>query len=113
LRHEQGHYNIAFLVARDLCRELLDVEWDDALLSALSESSAAQIINRLRTDGEQISRNSQIELRRLNTLYDGPVEGAKNPDGSIIPNAQDRWDMMFDHAIQRDTSLAILLAIGF
>ncbi len=112
LRHEQGHYSITFLVARNLCRRLLELEWDSAVLTAIGESSPAQITTRLRTDANQLSRTAQSESTRLNRLYDDPVRGAKNADGSINQAAQIRWDQMINHSIQYDTELSLLILIS-
>ncbi len=111
LRHEQGHYNITFLVARSLCRRLLELEWDSAVLQATGQSSPQQIMNRLRTDGQQLGQNAQGESTRINDLYDSPGQGAKNTDGSINPQAQARWDQMIQHALQHDTGLSVLISI--
>jgi len=112
LRHEQGHYNITFLVARNLCRRLLELEWDSSVLTAVGESSSRQIMNWLRTDADQLIRNAQTEATRLNNLYDSPIRGAKNVDGSINPNYQSHWDNMINHAIQYDTGLSILIEVS-
>ncbi len=112
LRHEQGHYSITFLVARQLCRQLIELEWDSAVLTAVGESSPNQIMSRLRTDADQFSRNAQAESTRLNRLYDNPARGAKNADGSINPDAQTRWDQLINHSIQHDTGLSLLIDIA-
>ncbi len=112
LRHEQGHYNISFLIARNLCRRLLELEWDSSVLTAVGESSPQQITNRLRTDADQLSRNAQQEVTQLNDLYDSAGRGAKNADGSINPSYQTRWDNMINHAIQHDTGLSILIQVS-
>jgi len=112
LRHEQGHYNITFLVARELCRQLLELEWDSSVLTAVGESSSQQIMHRLRTDADQLIHNAQEEVTRLNDLYDSPGRGAKNADGSINPNHQSHWDNIINHAIQHDTGLTILIQVS-
>jgi hypothetical protein len=112
LRHEQGHYDITFLVARDLCRRLLELQWDSAVLQATGESSPQRIMSRLRTDGEQLHGAAQAESTRINNLYDSPVQGAKNPNGSINPQAQDHWDQMIQHALQYDTGLPVLIMVS-
>jgi hypothetical protein len=111
LRHEQGHYDITFLVARELCRRLLELEWDSAVLTAVGESSSTQIVARLRTDAERLCRSAQTESTRINTLYDDPARGSKNANGSINPQAQTRWDQMIQHAIQNDTGLSVLVML--
>jgi hypothetical protein len=112
LRHEQGHYNITFLVGRQLCRRLLELEWDSAVLTAVGESSPNQITNRLRTDADELSRNAQTESTRLNRLYDDSARGAKDANGTINPNAQNRWDQIISHSIQNDTGLSLLIEIA-
>jgi len=112
LRHEQGHYNITFSAARDLCRKLLDVEWDAAVLEALEKSSPARIMAQLRNEADALLRTARAESSRLNELYDDPARGAKNADGSINPDTQGRWDRMVEHAIQQDTSLSLLIEIA-
>jgi len=109
LRHEQGHYNISFLVGRELCWQLLDLEWDHSVLDAVGEGRPNQIVARLRSDAARLGADAQAASTSLNLLYDDPNRGAKNADGSINPQAQARWDGMIQHAIQTGTSLQVLV----
>lgn len=110
--HEQGHYDITFLTARDLCRRLLELEWDSDVLTAVGQSSPGQIVNRLRSDAREFESTARSDSRRLNRLYDDALLGAKNPDGTINPNAQARWDQMINYAIQHDAGLPLLISMA-
>lgn len=105
LRHEQGHFSITWLVARHLCRRLLELEFD----SAVGDFSQRQIIDSLSADADEISRSAQTESTSLNGIYDGPVRGSKNADGSINVEAQNRWDQVINQAIQQEPGLSTLI----
>ncbi|MBZ5622946.1 MAG: hypothetical protein LAQ69_30065 [Acidobacteriia bacterium] len=109
LDHEQGHYNITWLVMRELCRQLLNDEWDASVLSATNTSSAAQVRDRFTTDFTRLSQAARSEVARLNILYDSVPE--TNHGANPIP--QGRWDRMFQYVIQNpESDLTTLLMLG-
>ncbi len=112
LRHEQGHYDITFVVARELCRKLLELEWHHAVLEAVGESSPTRIVAQLRSDADRMARAAKADAKRMNDLYDDAMRGAKNADGTINPDAQARWDGMIHHAVSQDTGLDLLVTLA-
>ena len=81
LKHEQGHYNITGLAARDLCRDLMQLEEDDP---DTLKSSADSLCDYYLGVGGQVQ-----------DTYEDPVDGT---DYGNNPSAQTRWSAMISDA---------------
>jgi hypothetical protein len=109
LDHEQGHYNITWLVMRELCRDLLDVEWDATVLAATSGTSHGQVQARLRQDYDRLTRTARSDVDRLNTQYDSVPEA----NHGLNAGGQSRWDRFFQYVIRnQESDLSSLLLFG-
>jgi hypothetical protein len=105
LNHEQGHFTITWTVARDLCRQLLEMAWDATLLTATGVTDAAGFLRRqMNKAGQDAQKNADD----LNALYDSPTGGAKNAAGVIVPAAQSNWDQMLAYSVTNDTAIPLL-----
>jgi hypothetical protein len=78
LRHEQGHYDLAGLAAREYSRELLELLGEGAM-------APAAIPGRVNSMNDQIIK----ELATINERYDHPTLGTNH--GLNTP-VQDRWN---------------------
>ena len=108
LNHEQGHYTITWTVARDLCRSLIEMEWDATLLQSTGVTDVPGFLRRETNAASMAARSSATAL---NALYDSPVGGAKNAAGVIVPAAQSNWDQMLDYAVTNDTAIPLLTSM--
>ena len=80
LRHEQGHYDITSLGAREFYHALLH-------LSAVSE-------HMLRTSISQLNQRVQLRINRANARYDGRTDHSRNT------GVQQTWDQAITVALQ-------------
>jgi hypothetical protein len=78
LRHEQGHYDLAGLAAREYSRELLELLAEGAM-------DPAAIPGRVNSMNDQIIK----ELATINERYDHPTLGT---DHGLNTRIQDRWN---------------------
>jgi predicted secreted Zn-dependent protease len=109
LNHEQGHFNITWLAARELCRKMLDYELDASVLNATHSGSTAQVMQKLRQEFQEMERATQRDIDRLNALYDSM--GQTNHGANARP--QTEWDRFLTYVIQNSNSdMNTLLMIG-
>ena len=109
LNHEQGHFNITWLAARELCRKMLEYELDASVLNATRSGSTAQVMQKLRQDFQEMERATQRDVDRLNVLYDSM--GQTNHGANARP--QTEWDRFLRYVIQNsDSDMSTLLMIG-
>lgn len=109
LNHEQGHYNITWLAARELCRKMLEYELDTSVLNATHSGSVAQLKTRLPTDLRDMERATQSDIDRLNDLYDSRGQAFHG----VNAPAQAQWDRFLNYVVQNSNSdMSTLLMIG-
>jgi hypothetical protein len=107
LNHEQGHYNITWLVMRELCRLLLEDQWDQAVLGATNSGAPRQVRGRFTQDFNRLSQTASAEVDRLNRLYDQQTNHGLNAP------QQAQWDALFRYVIQNpDSDMTTLLMIS-
>lgn len=85
LRHEQGHYDIAGMGARDLTRAILDAR--------------APTARALWTMLRQLEREAQAQVNRVNRLYDDETDHFRDA------GEQARWERKISDAMQQGTLL--------
>jgi hypothetical protein len=105
LSHEQGHYNITWLVMRELCRQLLDDEWSSTVLQATSMNAGT----RFTQDFNRLAGQARSEVTRLNQLYDQQT----NHGG--VAAMQTQWDRMLQFCIrnpENDPTTLLMISGG-
>src|SRR5262249_48650811 len=116
LRHEQGHFDITGLIARDLCGGVMSLNMDEAVLAALpgaGTTPAARLraaTNHLMSEVTTLHSEATRLMNRLqppngNGLYDFQTNHGLNAA------AQQNWDNFLSHARNTDTSLSLTLRI--
>ncbi len=122
LRHEQGHFDITGLIARDLCRDLLSLEMSEAvvgILRGVGNSAQARLRyagTELRRQAQQAASGAESLHRRVenstanNVTTPGLYETETNHGGNA--RVQQRWDRIFRFARTTDTSLWISLDLN-
>lgn len=94
LRHEQGHYDITGLVARDLASSLLDLSLDEQVVAALKDSGTS------RTDH---MRYAQREFQKSVDAYG---RQARELLGRLQTNPATRSDGIYDRQTQHGLNQA-------
>jgi hypothetical protein len=119
LQHEQGHLDICGLIARDLCRELLETEVSDAVISVLQgvantpQARLQAAINELHADAQRHYRDAEtlygrLESQTINgTLRDGQYERETRHGRNAA--AQRRWTTLLNYSRTRDEPLSLTL----
>ena len=121
LRHEQGHFDIAGLLARDLVSDLMDMAMDAALVEALQDSgnSPREYLRYAQRDIGPRARAAWAELRRLWLVIDQP-DGPGGEHRGLYEKAtrhgedhagQSRWNRMLDYAKTSHLSLSMTLSL--
>ena len=99
-------YNITWLVMRNLCGQLLDIEVDSDVLQATNGGSGPHALGAELTSRSNAAR---ADIRRLNILYDSV--GETDHGGNSGPQSQ--WDGMFKYVTQnRQSDISTLLMIS-
>ncbi len=119
LQHEQGHYDIVWILARTLCRRLVEIEWDSGVIDSLiplprplkPPKNYDPKIEPIRQQIQRYRAEYESEAVRLKDLYDDPQFGTKNADNSPNPNFQAVWNQMINYAIVNDTDLSLLIGL--
>ena len=100
LNHEQGHYNIVALLARDYFMELM------AMMGKTYKTAPAGTL-----DAQAITkRYTGAIVKALQDLYDSPSETNHDPIGNA--DAQKKWDGFFADAVSKKTPLMTILSGG-
>lgn len=98
LNHEQGHYNIVALLARDYFMELT------TMLANTYKSAAAGTL-----DAQAITkRYSGAIIKAVHDLYDS--SGETDHDPYAHPDAQKKWDGLFADAASKKMPLLTILS---
>jgi hypothetical protein len=123
LRHEQGHFDITGLIARDLCRCLMSIgisrdiiaidrtlpsnPTDNQLLRAAHDFISRQVTRC----GEQASALlDRLQSRRENgVLVDGLYD--RETQHGEVALAQQKWNNIFRFSRDNDTSLSISMEL--
>jgi hypothetical protein len=120
LRHEQGHYDITGLVARDLASNLLDLSLDaDVVASMLDAGKTAAehkryVQRRFQQSFDDYSGEAKALLARLQTnpmthadgIYDTQTQHGLNQV------AQAAWDDRFAQMKRSNASFALCLTLA-
>lgn len=119
LEHEQGHFEITGLVARDLCVSLLNLELSDAVAGAMrgiGTSAGAKLTyarTQLAADAREVSRRATtffqwIENANIGgTVREGQYE--RDTNHGMNRTAQTRWTEIFRFARTSGTPLSLAL----
>jgi hypothetical protein len=96
LRHEQGHYDITGLVARDLAGAILDLALEE--VNFTQQTALAEFRGRIAELGQQANDT----LRRLQS--NGGIQGIYDQQTQHGDNvaAQNRWNSIFDQVKQHN-----------
>jgi|GEM_PF-1622275 len=111
LNHEQGHFNITWLAARELCRKLLEYELDTSLrvLDAAHPGRMTPPTERLPQDFREMERATQRDIDRLNLLYDSKGQAFHG----VNAQPQTQWDRFLKYVVQNfDSDMSTLLMVG-
>jgi hypothetical protein len=128
LRHEQGHFDITGLIARDLCRDLMSIEFDRDVAASLKElggiklsgnPSANQLLHAAHNEIQQEIRRavreanellSRLQSHRENqVLVDGEYDRQTNHGQNAV--GQRKWNDMFRYSRDNDTSLRVTMMV--
>jgi hypothetical protein len=100
LKHEQGHYDITALIARDWICKVLDLSLDVEVVAALKEAGKTRsdhlqyVFDQFQTEITQFKKDADALMAQLQTdpasgrdgLYDSQTNHSKNTAGQQI------WD---------------------
>lgn len=120
LPHEQGHYDITGLVAREVTRKMLDLSFDDSILIACPTTETGKTpASRMKYVGgeftkaiAQIGQDAKALLNRLqsnggnNGLYDTQTANGTNA-------AQTRWTNVLERLKGGYEDLGYWLQMGW
>ena len=120
LEHEQGHYDITGLVARDLARKLLDLELDAEVVSSLKDAGTTSAQHtryaqqQLERSVDELGRNAGNLLAKLQSnpttggdgIYDTQTRHGLNQ------SAQATWNSRLARARQSNDDFGLYLAIA-
>ena len=119
LRHEQGHYDITGLVARDLARSVLDLSLDASVVAALKDAGSTgaehmryvqrQFQSSIDEYGRQAADLSNKLQTNPATRRDG-VYDVQTQHGQNVA-AQTRWDALFSQVKASGASFRLALAM--
>lgn len=120
LRHEQGHYDITGLAARDMASNLVDLTFDEAVLSAMAEhgKSAASrmrfVKEKFKAAFEQQARQTRALVDRLQTDPQTHLDGIYDIQTQHGTNqaAQTVWDDRFARMKRENANFALALAMA-
>jgi hypothetical protein len=122
LKHEQGHFDITGLIARDLCRALMSIEYEDFILDSMQEAgstarSKQAYANRILAADAQAAvgeaSDLQAQLQGRTTQGGGHIDGQYDDDTNHSQNAvgQQKWNDILQYARLNDTSLKLAMLI--
>jgi hypothetical protein len=117
LRHEQGHHDIIGLIARDLCRRWLSLEMDESIVQVLTDagSTSRSRLNYVRTemrrDAQACSDRATAMRNWLENTDTGEGLYERETNHGQNATAQDKWNDIFTHARNTDTSLSVTLMV--
>jgi hypothetical protein len=123
LRHEQGHFDITGLIARDLCRNLMSIEMDQDIIAIDRNLPARPSAGRLLQAGDayvkgevdRYGREANALSARLQSHYEAGVlvDGLYDVETQHSQNAlgQSKWNDIFRFARDNDTSLSVTMQI--
>lgn len=117
LRHEQGHYDITGLIARDLIRSVLNLSYDAAVVEVLRDAGSTAndrmryVQRSFQADIDRLGREARTLLARLNTdpatgrdgLYDTQTNHSQNTA------RQQAWNDRLSRAKADDVSFGLHL----
>jgi hypothetical protein len=125
LRHEQGHFDITGIIARDLCRDLLSLELDSTIAASVTELvpgrplagnlTPAQLLHAAHTyiesEVNRLDREAGALLDQLQSHRDSGVvvdgEYDKDSKHGMDGPGQRKWNDILRQAREHDTSLAL------
>jgi hypothetical protein len=115
LDHEQGHFDIVRLIARDLCRQLISLEIDAIILDSTQDATKLGTLKNaqayMRTQVAAIDAAAKALMDSLQStassdgIYDTQTVHGTNP------TVQGQWDDALQHAISTDTDLGLTLSL--
>jgi hypothetical protein len=119
LRHEQGHYDITGLVARDLASNVLDLSLEASVVAAMKDAGRNEaerlryVQRQFQTSVNDYGRQAADLLNRLQTnptthrdgIYDVQTQHGVNAA------AQSRWESLFARVKTSGTSFRLALAL--
>ena len=120
LRHEQGHYDITGLAARDMASNLLDLTYDEGVVSALVEagktaaSRKLYVQRQLKAAFEQQAAQTKALVGKLQTdpqthqdgIYDVQTQHGVNQAAQTV------WDERFARMKLSNTNFALALTLA-
>lgn len=120
LRHEQGHYDITGLIARDLANNLLDVSLDAGVVASLLEAGKTvaehmrYVQGRFQQSFDDYSREANALLAKLQTNPQTHADGIYDTQTQHGLNqaAQTVWDDRFAQLKRSNASFALALALA-
>jgi hypothetical protein len=120
LIHEQGHYDITGLIARDLARNLLDLELDAAVVAASKDAGVNQAQHlhfaqkELQKSVDEYGRQAAGLLAKLQsnpaTRTDGIYDQQTNH--GLNQTSQNSWNNRLAHVKQANESFRLSLAMA-
>lgn len=118
LVHEQGHYNITALIARDYVRNVLDLSIRADIAEVTRGAGSTQKEKTLYAQNSfQISKNKYFDLAssfldRLQGTYDAQTQEKDKKNGNSTPQAklaQIKWNDLFKHLKARNENFELWL----
>ncbi len=123
LRHEQGHFDITGLIARDLCRCLMSISIsrdiiaiDRTLPSNPTENQLLRTAHQFisgeitRCSSEASALMTRLQSRRENgVLVDGLYD--QETQHGAVALAQQKWNDIFRFSRDNDTSLSVTMMV--
>jgi hypothetical protein len=121
LKHEQGHLDITGLIARDMCRSLLELQMDEDVIAYVRgvgprpQDKLLAANNYLLENVRRVDAEAAALSRRLQGFTENQVvhEGVYDQETGHGTNAvgQQKWNEIFKYAWDYDTSLSVTMMI--
>ena len=122
LKHEQGHFDITGLVARDLCRDLMSIEYDEMVLQCATEAGKTKAtLNAYvkKVLGEDTKRAMDDAKAMMELLGGRAIQGGGHTDGQYDDDTnhsqnavgQQKWNDILQYSRLNDTSLKLTMMI--
>lgn len=118
LAHEQGHYDITGLIARDLARQVLDLSFEASVVEVITQagntaqSRANYMAGEFQQSITRFSQRAQTLLDQLQSNGAQPGVYDRQTNHGLNATAQARWNDTFQRLKRGNEDLGLWLLMG-